>query len=75
MTKISVTDERDDVDYIKDLCPGDFFYVYEPEDMNLLTGMDSINAEAFSLANLTKKIYSVDTLVNKYKEIKIDALI
>ena len=75
MTTISVTDERDNVIYLRDLCPGDFFYVNDPEDMNLLTGMDSINAEAFSLANLTKKIYSVDTLVNKYKEIKIDALI
>ena len=73
MTKISVTDERDNVTKLRDLCPGDFFYVNDPEDMNLLTGMDAINAEAFSLANLTRKIYSVDTLICKYKEIKIDA--
>lgn len=75
MTKISVKDERDDLDYLRDLCPGDFFYVHDPEDMNLLIVMDSINAEAFSLANLKTNTYSVDTLVNKYKEIKIDATI
>jgi len=73
MTTITVNDERDNVVELRDLCPGDFFYINDPENMKLLTGMDSINAEVFDLVNLTKQILPTDEVVCKYKEITIDA--